>query len=95
MHMLGRSISIDLLRQNGTTQRLLDIPKWDFDNQSATVLPKPVTVNPGDRLKVTCTHDASLREEIPELRKLPPRYVVWGDGSSDEMCLGIVSYTTP
>jgi hypothetical protein len=51
-------------------------------------------VHAGDSLRVTCTHDATLREKLPELAKLPPRYVVWGAGSSDEMCLGIVSYTT-
>jgi len=49
----------------------------------------------GDKLRVTCTHDASLRQKIPSLTKLQPRYVVWGEGSSDEMCLGIVSYTQP
>jgi hypothetical protein len=32
-----------------------------------------------------------MREQLPQLRKLPPRYVVWGDGSSDEMCLGLIS----
>jgi Copper type II ascorbate-dependent monooxygenase, C-terminal domain len=93
MHLLGRSIRIDLLRQDGTRQSLLNVKVWDFDNQRATVLAQKVTVHAGDRLKVTCTHDARLREELPELKKLPPRYVVWGEGSSDEMCLGIVSYT--
>jgi len=34
--------------------------------------------------------DPTLRQELPQLRKLPARYVVWGDGSSDEMCLGLV-----
>ena len=63
MHMLGRSISIDLLRRDGTSARLLDVPVWNFDDQRATVLPHPVTVRPGDRLRVTCTHDASLREQ--------------------------------
>jgi hypothetical protein len=93
MHLLGRSIRIDLLRQDGTRQSLLNIKVWNFDNQRATVLARTVTVHTGDRLKVTCTHDAKLREQLPELKKLPPRYVVWGEGSSDEMCLGIVSYT--
>ena len=23
-------------------------------------------------------------------RGVPPRYVVWGDGTTDEMCLGIL-----
>ncbi len=95
MHLLGRSIRIDLTRQDGTSQRLLDISAWDFDDQRATVLPNTVTVHAGDRLQVTCTHDAGLRRKLPALAKLPPRYVVWGEGSSDEMCLGIVSYTRP
>jgi hypothetical protein len=93
MHMLGRSIQIDLIRADGASQRLLDIKVWNFDDQRATVLGTPVTVGPTDTLKVTCTHDASLRQKIPSLSKLQPRYVVWGEGSSDEMCLGIVAYT--
>jgi hypothetical protein len=93
MHLLGRSIQIDLLRADGSTLRLLDDKVWNFDDQRATVLSAPVTVHPGDRLKVSCTHDAGLRAKLPALAKLAPRYVVWGEGSSDEMCLGIVSYT--
>jgi hypothetical protein len=93
MHLLGRSIHVDLERRGGGSQRLLTVNVWNFDDQRATVLAKPVTVHAGDRLRVTCTHDATLREKLPELAKLPPRYVVWGEGSSDEMCLGIVSYT--
>ncbi|HTZ43624.1 MAG TPA: hypothetical protein VMB79_07155 [Jatrophihabitans sp.] len=94
MHLLGRSIRIDLHRADGSTLRLLNIPSWNFDDQRATVLPQPVTINPGDRLTVSCTHDATLRSKLPALAKLPPRYVVWGEGSSDEMCLGILSYTS-
>jgi hypothetical protein len=66
---------------------------WDFDNQRATPLPKPVRVKTGDVLRVTCTHDVGLRRLIPELQKEQPRYVTWGEGTSDEMCLGIVIYT--
>lgn len=95
MHLLGRSVRIDLQRQDGTSQRLLDVKVWDFDDQRATVLPQTLTVRAGDRLRVSCTHDATLRRMLPALAKLPPRYVVWGEGSSDEMCLGIVSYTKP
>jgi hypothetical protein len=94
MHLLGKSIRVDLVRADGSTENLLKLPVWDFDDQRASVLPKPVTVHPGDALRVRCVHDASLRSKLPALAKLPPRYVVWGEGSSDEMCLGIVSYTT-
>ncbi len=94
MHLLGRSISIDLLRSDGSSTRLLDVPTFNFDDQRATQFAEPVTAHVGDRLRVTCTHDAGLRRLLPELRALPPRYVVWGDGTSDEMCLGIVTFTT-
>jgi len=55
---------------------------------------RPVRINVGDVLRVTCTHDASLRSQLPELKVLQPRYVVWGDGTSDEMCLATL-ITTP
>jgi hypothetical protein len=47
----------------------------------------------GDTLKVTCTHDAGLRRMLPALKTIEPRYVVWGDGTSGEMCLAIVNWT--
>ncbi len=53
-------------------------------------LPRPVPVSAGDTYRVTCTHDPTLRRQLAELRGVPPRYVVWGDGTTDEMCLGIV-----
>jgi protein involved in polysaccharide export with SLBB domain len=70
---------------------LLDIPVWDFDNQGAHPLAVPAKVGPGDVLRVSCTHDATLRDKIPELASLPDRYVVWGEGTSDEMCLAILT----
>lgn len=93
MHLLGRSIRVDLLRADGTNTNLINVKVWDFDDQRARVLSQPVTARPGDQLKVTCRHDAKLRQELPELKNVQPRYVVWGEGSSDEMCLGIISYT--
>ena len=28
-------------------------------------------------------------------KQLPPRYVVWGEGTTDEMCLGLLLVTRP
>jgi len=44
----------------------------------------------GEPVQMTCTYDPKLRQELPQLRKQPARFVIWGDGSSDEMCLGIL-----
>jgi hypothetical protein len=95
MHLLGRSIKIELNPGTSGARTLLNRAVWDFDNQRATPLPKPVRVKSGDVLRVTCTHDVGLRRLIPELQKEQPRYVTWGEGTSDEMCLGIVIYTKP
>ena len=81
MHLLGRSIQVDLVRRDGSRRRLLDRPVWDFDDQGATPLRTPATVRPGDVLRVTCTHDAGLRSLVPELEDEQPRYVTWGEGT--------------
>jgi hypothetical protein len=93
MHLLGRSITIVLNPGTTGARTLLDVPTYDFDNQAVRPLATPVTVQPGDVLRVTCTHDAGLRRQLPALRGVPPRYVVWGDGTSDEMCLGLVIWS--
>lgn len=91
MHLLGKSIRIEKVTLDGTVTTLIDKPVWNFDDQGATVLPAPMNFARGERLRVTCTHDATLRDKIPSLKNLPDRYVVWGEGTSDEMCLGIVT----
>jgi hypothetical protein len=93
MHLLGRSIKIELNPGTAGAKTLLDIPVYNFDDQAIHPLAAPLAVKPGDTLRVTCTHDAGLRKLLPQLRTLPPRYVVWGDGTSDEMCLGLVIWT--
>ena len=93
MHLLGRSITVDLNPGRPERHRLLDVPAYNFDEQAVIPLPEPVAVNAGDTLRVTCTHDVTLRQRLPQLQKLPPRYVVWGEGTSDEMCLGLVVWS--
>jgi hypothetical protein len=93
MHLLGRSIKIELNPGTAGARTLLDIPQYNFDDQAIHPLATPLAVKPGDTLRVTCTHDAGLRKLLPQLRTLPPRYVVWGDGTSDEMCLGLLTAT--
>ena len=53
------------------------------------------TLRIGDTLTVSCTHDQSLRDKLPSFEGQPERYVVWGEGTTDEMCLGIVMVTRP
>ena len=94
MHLLGSSLRIELNPDTASARTLLDIKVWDFDNQGA--VPVPATkIKPGDSIRVSCTHDQSWRDKLPDLQGLPERYVVWGEGTTDEMCLGLLSVTRP
>jgi len=91
MHLLGRAMTVELNPGTPNAKTLLSEPNYNFDNQSERVLPEPVQLKAGDTIRVTCTHDATLRSKLPQLKTLKPRYVVWGDGTSDEMCLAILT----
>jgi hypothetical protein len=95
MHLLGRSITVDVDKGTAEATRVLDIPTWNFDDQGSIPLATPVRVEPGDTITVTCRHDQSLRDRLPAFRGTEERYVVWGEGTTDEMCLGIVFLTRP
>ncbi|MGI8644752.1 MAG: hypothetical protein ACR2JD_00260, partial [Nocardioides sp.] len=95
MHLLGRSIKIEVNPGTPRARTILDIPIWDFDNQGATQI-EPVQLQPHDTLKVTCTHKQWLRDDQPSFEtQRDDRYVIWAEGSTDEMCLGIVTVTRP
>jgi hypothetical protein len=95
MHLLGRSITVDVNKGTPEARRVLDIAVWDFDDQGSRPLGEPVRIRPGDTITVTCTHDQGLRDLLPAFEGQRERYVVWGEGTTDEMCLGIVMLTRP
>ncbi len=90
MHLIGTSMKITLNPGTSKSSVLMNVPKYNFDYQKAYNLKKWVKVTPGETVKVSCTYNPRLAQELPALRKLPPHYITWGDGSSDEMCLGLM-----
>ena len=80
MHELGRSFRLELNPQGEAPLLLLDIPRWDFHWQDHYFFVEPLQIALGDVLRMTCIWDNSLSDD--------PRYVVWGEGTSDEMCFG-------
>ena len=88
MHLLGSSITIELNPGTSRERVLLDIPRWDFHWQNGYALQQPVAARVGDVIRVTCRHDAGKRADDAE-----PRYILWGEGTTDEMCLGLLQVT--
>lgn len=95
MHLLGVSMKFVLDPNTPKQRTLLDVSNYDFHYQRGYVLSKPVPVGPGDSLGITCTYDPTREQELPILRKVPAHFVTWGDGSTDEMCLGLMFMTPP
>jgi hypothetical protein len=93
MHLLGAAIRLELNPGTSRARVLLDIPRWKFHWQNAYTLAKPVTAGPGDVLRVTCRHDVHKRMHGGHGIPTTPRYVLWGEGTTDEMCLGILQVT--
>jgi hypothetical protein len=94
MHLLGRSIKIEVDPGTPQARTVLDIPVWDFDDQGSRPI-EPITLQPFEQVKVTCTHVQWLRDKLPAFEGQPDRYVVWGEGTTDEMCLGMLQVTRP
>ncbi len=94
MHLLGRKIRIEVDPGTKRARTVLDIPVWDFDDQGAKPV-EPVKLRPGDTVRVTCRHDQHLRDLLPAFEGQQERYVVWGEGTTDEMCLGMLMVTSP
>jgi hypothetical protein len=79
MHTLGTWGRMEIERRSGATECVLDIPRWNFHWQSSFLLAQPKEMKSGDRLAIECHWDNSL----PGAKD-----VTWGEGTSDEMCLG-------
>lgn len=94
MHLLGRSLKIEVNPGTPQARTILDIPVWDFDDQGSRPI-DPIRLEPFQQVKVTCRHVQWLRDRLPSFEGQPDRYVVWGEGTTDEMCLGMLQVTRP
>ncbi len=91
MHLRGYDIRVDLDPGTATARTLLHIPAWDFHWQDAYYLAQPIDASAGETIRVTCKFDNSAkRQPVVNGKRLKPRYVLWGEGTTDEMCLGLL-----
>lgn len=93
MHTRGSRGSITVTGA-GQNTCLLDIPRWDFDWQGSYAFADPVTLRAGDKLRLECHYDNSkINQPFVDGVQQEPVDIGWGEGTGDEMCLGIVYIT--
>ena len=94
MHLVGKSIKVEKLAANsGAAETVIAIDNWDFDYQGLYTLKKKLPLEAGSGLRLTCSYDNSA--DNPRNPNSPPVKVVYGEASTDEMCLAFVGIVLP
>ncbi len=89
MHQLGTKAKLSIQRKGGGEDCLLDIPRWDFHWQGSYGFPAPKVFNPGDKVYLECHwNNTPPMQPIVDGKPQIPKDVFWGEGTTDEMCLG-------
>jgi hypothetical protein len=81
MHEIGDWFRLTINKGTPDELVLLDIPVWDFDWQYNYEPVDSIVLGPQDIITVECGWDRSLRRS-----DLEPAYILWADGTNDEMC---------
>lgn len=88
MHVRGKSFKYELQLPDGTTEVLLDVPRYDFNWQLWYNLKEPRVVPKGARMVCTAYFDNSADNPAnPD----PSKEVNWGEQTFEEMMFGFYS----
>jgi tetratricopeptide (TPR) repeat protein len=82
-HYLGKTMEVWAKLPDGSDRWLLRIDDWDFNWQDVYRYADPVPLPRGSVLRVRFTYDNSA--DNPRNPSSPPRRVIYGPGSMDEM----------
>ncbi len=92
MHLRGKSFRYTLVGSDNSKQILLDVPRYDFNWQTAYRFSEPLKVSRGS--KILC--DAAFDNSDKNLNNPDPKaWVGWGDQTTDEMMIGYFDILVP
>lgn len=85
MHVRGRSFYYEAIYPNGGKEALLDVPRYDFNWQTAYRLAKPMKIPANTKIHCIAGYDNSPNNPSnPD----PTKTVRWGDQTWQEMMIG-------
>ncbi|MBS1718459.1 MAG: ascorbate-dependent monooxygenase [Armatimonadetes bacterium] len=89
MHLLGRSMKAEATLPNGKVVPLIRVDDWDFNWQLSYRYKQPLFLPKGTVIKVDAVYDNSIHN--PRNPSNPPKTVWWGEQTTDEMFILIMS----
>jgi hypothetical protein len=91
MHWLGKDFTFSAVLADGKTRiPLIKIDHWNFNWQGTYAFKEPIRIPKGSWFEVNAHFDNS--EANPANQNKPPKVVRWGEGTGDEMCIGIFEW---
>jgi hypothetical protein len=91
MHLRGKSFRYEAVFPDGTSEILVDVPKYDFNWQLTYELAEPKLLPAGSKLLCTAYYDNSADNIAnPD----PATTVTWGPQTWDEMMIGYYATVT-
>jgi hypothetical protein len=91
MHLRGKSFRYEALFADGTSEILVDVPKYDFNWQLTYELAKLKLLPAGSKLRCTAYYDNS---ENNIANPDPSKTITWGPQTWDEMMIGYYAVVT-
>ena len=89
-HYLGKSYEIYAVTPAQDTINIIKIPEWDFNWQGAYTLQRMVKIPKGSTWYTVATYDNTA--ENPANPSNPPKFVTWGESTTDEMFLSFFTF---
>jgi hypothetical protein len=91
MHLLGKTMSVSATLPDGASVCLAEVPDWDFNWQASYTYKNAIAAPFGTGLFLSARYDNS--SENRKNPNDPPKVVGWGENTTDEMCIGFLSFT--
>jgi hypothetical protein len=91
MHWLGKGFLLKAKKPDGTSITLIRVDHWDFNWQGRYELAQPIALPAGTRVEMVAHFDNSASN--PSNPSRPPIDVVWGEQTTNEMCIGFMELT--
>ncbi|KAJ8300821.1 hypothetical protein KUTeg_022340 [Tegillarca granosa] len=82
MHYLGREMKIEHYRQGVKIRDITNDEVYSYDSPVTYTFPEAIEFLPGDELKTTCVYKSKNKIKT----------TFYGDGTSEEMCFGFLTY---
>jgi hypothetical protein len=90
MHFRGDSMRYEAFLPDGSSQVLLNVPKYDFNWQALYRLAQPVRLPAGSRIQISGGFDNSRWNTFNPDAKSRVRF---GEQTDDEMFIGYLNYS--